>query len=163
MSNKKLLLIIAVVVVLAGIGFWGVLSRNMGNGVGVQNAASSTLQSDVSSASTTPVAVMQPTSQLFSSLADYSRAYEVWPTLTSGQAQRAISGFDVQVKDLASNIYEVSLVAKEQNYKTQVFVVSGSDKVFFVEKAFGDDSAGKDYAYGDDYGLAVDANGYVLQ
>ena len=107
--------------------------------------------------------VMKATSQLFVNIPNYSRAYEVWPITSSARASQALDGFNLQAQDLGNNIYQINIVPKIGNYKTQTFVITGDSRIFFVETSFGDDATDQDYVYGDDYGVAVNAAGYVLQ
>ncbi len=161
MLNKKLILIVVIALMLAVIGFEKVFFSGPPAIVALQSGTPSTVATSVSTVSA--YAVMQPTSQLFIDFRNYSRAYEVWPTFSSARAQQALNGFDLQAQDLGNNIYKVSIVPKIQNHKTQTFIVMGDSKIYFIETSFGDDTTDQDYVYSDDYAVAVNAAGYVLQ
>ena len=110
----------------------------------------------------TNTAAMQSTNQLFSQSPDYSKAYLIYPT-ENAAAKKALTGFDITIKDLGNGTTQVSLPTKTQTDEVQSFIVSKGQKVYFVEKSMGDDSLGTDRNYSDDYGVAVDSSGYILK
>ncbi|MDE1975288.1 MAG: hypothetical protein KGI49_02140 [Patescibacteria group bacterium] len=124
-------------------------------------------------ASTAPVAgtagtapgapLMKSTGQLFTDSQYASRSFLIFPGSPSAAAERALAGFDMQTKDLGGGVTQVSLVAKAGDYATQVYDVGPGQELFFVETSMGDDNQSQDYAYGDDLGVVVDQNGYILQ
>jgi len=182
MFDKKFILIIIVILVLVIIGFGKAFFLGSSDLVASQNkaisslvasssqttasstpAVNSTTAQSTSSVATSTYAVMQAKNQLFASMNNASRAYEVWPTIISARAQQALDGFTLNAQDLGNNIYKIDIVPKVANYQTQSFVVTGDSKIYFVETSFGDDAPNQDYVYGDDYGVAVNAAGYILQ
>jgi len=48
-------------------------------------------------------------------------------------------------------------------YANQTFIVKPGYKLYFVEKSRGDDVGGVDANFGDDKGVLVDLNGYVVK
>jgi len=103
---------------------------------------------------------MQSTGTLFSQTS--RRAYLIFPTLATGASQ-ALDGFTLTTVSLGNNTYRVTLTPKVSNYKTQTFVLTGDDKLYFTENSYGDDNTSQDYVYGDDYATAVNAQGYILK
>lgn len=116
-------------------------------------------QNEIASTSTS---AMQSTKQLFSQSPDYAKAYLIYPTANAA-AKKALAGFNLTIKDLGNGTTQVSLPTKTQTDEVQSFVVSKGQKVYFVEKTMRDDSLDTDTYLGDDYGVAVDANGFILQ
>lgn len=125
--------------------------------------ASTTAPAATAPSSATGAQLMKSTGQLFTSSPDYAYAYRIFPTMVSDQAKQALDGFDMKTEDLGNNIFRVTLNAKNSSYKTQALTVSGDQKIYFVETSWGDDEPSADYALRDDYAVAVDAQGYILQ
>lgn len=113
--------------------------------------------------STADAQLMKSTGQLFTSSQDYSYAYRIFPTFVSDQAKQAIDGFDMKTENLGNNLFRITLTAKNSSYKSQILTVSGDQKIYFIETSWGDDEPTADYALHDDYAVAVDSQGYILQ
>ena len=103
---------------------------------------------------------MQSTGKLFSQASQ--RSYLIFPTLASG-ASTALDGFTMTTDNLGNNLSRITLTPKVNDYQIQTFVLTGSDRLYFFETSFGDDNSSQDYVYGDDYAVAVDSQGYILQ
>lgn len=131
--------------------------------VGSDFATTAGQSSSTTPTSTTAANLMKGTGQLFTSSPDYAYAYRIFPTMVSDQAKQALDGFDMKTENLGNNIFRVTLTATNRNYKSQTLTVSGDQKIYFVETSFGDDAPGQDYELRDDYAVAVNAQGYILQ
>lgn len=125
--------------------------------------ASTTAPAAPATGATAAAGLMKSTSQLFTASPDYSYAYRIFPTMVSDQAKQALDGFDMKTENLGNNTFRVTLTAKNNNYKSQTLTVSGDQKIYFVETSWGDDEPSADYALRDDYAVAVDTQGYILQ
>ncbi len=174
--KTKTILIVAVVVVLAALGIGKLLLGTKTSNVMTDRtatvdpgnassggAAVSSSASDASPAASTTLPAMRSTGQLFKDSPDYQYAYRIFPTLVSGAAKQALSGFDMKTTDLGNNTYRVDLTTRESQYHSQSFTVMGDQKIYFIERSLGDDSGNNDLVYGDDHAVAVDARGYILQ
>lgn len=163
--NKKILITLLIVVIVVLAIVFVAMGNNRNSVVNTpvtssdSDASSTGSLNEIASASTSP---MQSTGQLFSASKDFSKAYLIYPTTDAGTA-KALAGFAVRTKDLGNGTTQVSLASKTQNDEVQYFTVSAGQKVYFVEKSFGDDSLDNDRFLGDDYGVAVDANGFILK
>lgn len=152
--NKKIAFIIVIIIIILGIWMFWVKPSTVNAPVS-ENVppASPTL-------ATKP---MTSTGELFATSKYFSKAYEVYPNPDPQNGARVLSGFSVQIDDLGNGLSRVTLVAKQSNYKTQSVVLSVGQKLYFYERSLGDDSNDQDLNYGDDMGIAVDANGYIMQ
>lgn len=99
----------------------------------------------------------------------YSYAYQIFPGDLSSDAQQALLGFNMTTQTLADGSTQVSLTPIRQNgeYSAQQFVVKQGDTLYFIETNFGDDfqdgNTSGDSSLGDDRGVLVDQNGYIIQ
>ena len=155
MSRLKTYLfwILAVIIVAFGaVRIFGLISFN--NTSAINNSVT------VATSSAPAISPMQSTGQLFSGTS--RRSYLIFPTLASGASQ-ALDGFTMTTDNLGNNLYRIMLTPKASDYRTQTFVLTGDDKLYFFETSFGDDNPIQDYVYNDDYAVAVDSQGYVLQ
>ena len=90
-------------------------------------------------------------------------AYEVDPNNLSAQAKQALAGFTVSSKALDAGDTQITLAATgNPEYHTQVYTLKPGQKLYFIEKSWGDDGGDKDFSYGDDTAVVVDQNGYVV-
>jgi hypothetical protein len=128
----------------------------------VSNSASSSPVSSIGVGLNLPP-LMQSTLTLFAATTDYQNAYRIYPTFNSAKAKQAISGYTLKVDSLGNNEFRVNLIGKTSAAPNQFFIVSGDQKVYFVERSFGDDSTNSDELAGDDKAVAVDSKGYILQ
>jgi hypothetical protein len=170
--NKKILTIVLIVVLLlvgAGVFFGSQGGANTApastpttDNTSNANPPTSTVSDQTSGTSTAPV-LMKSTGQLFANSRYASNAYEVYPTLDPQKGAAALSGFALQTQNLGNGVTRVTLAAKQSNYHTQSFIIGAGQKLYFIERSFGDDFGDQDENYGDDMGIAVDAEGHILQ
>lgn len=98
--------------------------------------------------------------------ADFAQfAYKIFPGDLSADAKTALTGFDMQVKALSDGSYQVTLVAKKQEYTTQTLVVKSGESLYFIEKSLGDDHGDEDSdgTLHDDSAVVVDRDGYLVE
>ncbi len=89
-------------------------------------------------------------------------AYLISDNATSPQEEAALAGFQVQKQTLADGSLQVTLKALRQEYHDQTYVVQPGERLYFIETSFGDDRGSQEYNLGDDTGVLVDANGYII-
>jgi hypothetical protein len=58
---------------------------------------------------------------------------------------------------------EVSVSASGGSQGAQTTTYPASDRVYFIEASFGDESGGLDYNFGDDGVVVTNAQGHVVQ
>ena len=131
------------------------------------NAAAPMIPAPTPSASSTPqlpagVTLMTSTNVAFASSQEYSHAHEVFPT-QSADAKKALSAYTVSSQALGGGAYNVTLENGAEGVKGQTLTVGPGQKVYFVEKSTGDDNPAEDSSTKDDYLVAVDAQGMILQ
>jgi len=116
-----------------------------------------------------PTKSMQPTTapamEKFADSPDYKNAYKVFPGVLSADAKKALTGFDMQTKDLGDGSTQITLVAKKQEYTTQTLTVKKGESLYFIETFAMDDNQEEDTDNGlkDDTAVVVDANGYLVK
>lgn len=123
-------------------------------------AATQTQQTPTPATST--ASVMQSTNTAFASSPEYAHAHEVFPTAAS-DLKTALGAFTFSKTNLGNNQTKITLANGAEGYKGQSVTVVPGQKVYFVEKSRGDDSDAEDSFTKDDYLVAVDAQGNVLQ
>jgi hypothetical protein len=79
----------------------------------------------------------------------------------SQQAQAALTGFNMTVKQ--SNGTKLITMALAGTSTNSTFTVPKGYSLYIVETTFGDDGYGYDSSLGDDGFVLVDSNGYVAQ
>lgn len=121
----------------------------------------STTQSSkgTSSSSTAPRQKLGP---LLSSTQYAPYAFQIYPGPESSQARLATAGFTIQVTPRTGTI-RLSVSASGSGQGAQTSTFPAGDRVYFVEAAFGDDSGGADYSFGDDGVVVTNAHGYLVQ
>ena len=169
--NKKTI-VIGIIGIIAIVGAVSLISNSNNSGIAAVNTTPATTppvttqaqtvasSSPAAASSTTPL--MQSTGALFTQYKNYSKAHEVFPTLAP-DTKKALGAFSYTKEDLGNNTFRFTLTNNAEGYKGQSVVVSGSQSVYFIEPANGDDSASEDSITTDDSLVAVDAQGYVLK
>lgn len=118
--------------------------------------------SSTQSTTQSPSAASQKLGPLLSSTSYAPYAFRVYPGPESTQARQATAGFRVQVTPRGGMI-ELSFSAAGSTQGAQTATFPPSDRVYFVEATFGDDSGDVDYNSGDDGLVVTDASGHVVQ
>lgn len=92
-----------------------------------------------------------------------SYTYQLYPGRESGQARLATAGFDVSVRPSGSGTMTVSISAAGGTQGAQTTTYPASDRVYFIEASFGDDSGNTEYNFGDDGVIVTSAQGRIVQ
>lgn len=100
---------------------------------------------------------------LFSQSQYYQFSYLIFPGALSPNAKKAITGFNLDLKNNSDGSTTVNLVAVNPEYKTQEYTVKPGEKLYFIERTLRDDSSGEDMFPSDDMAVVVDSNGYIIQ
>ena len=95
----------------------------------------------------------------------WQSAVKIFPGPLSAKAKTALTGFDLQTKNLPGGSTQVTLFAKQLGYKTQNFIVKKGYSVYFVESLTSDDSQNEnsDTLMVDDTAFLIDPNGFIAQ
>jgi hypothetical protein len=90
-------------------------------------------------------------------------AYLISNDALDDQAKAALSGFTRKREMLPDGSVKITLKALSPRYRDQTYILKKNEKLYFIETAWGDDPQFQEYNLGDDRGVKVDANGYILQ
>jgi hypothetical protein len=89
-------------------------------------------------------------------------AYELYPAGPSATARQALAGFDVTTTRQGSTVVvTVDVLGAGQPPQRRVY--PASDRVYFLEANFGDDSGNAEYNLGDDGLIVTDATGRIVE
>ncbi len=80
----------------------------------------------------------------------------------SAQAKQAMTGYDMQTKDMGNGTTAVTLTPSGQPGQAKTYQVKTAQSLYFVEKRSGDDQAGSDNNLEDDNAIVVDSQGFVV-
>ena len=89
-------------------------------------------------------------------------AIAVYPGGSSQAARFALTGFDLHVSSIASDL-RVSLVIVGSSHAPMVQNYLTGTKVYFIEANPGDDSSNSDFNFGDDGLIVTNAQGRVIE
>lgn len=92
-----------------------------------------------------------------------SHAYLISTQTLAQNATQALSGFQRTITPLANGSERVTLTAQRAGYQNQTYLVTPSEKLYFVEMSLGDDTGDHDYRTTDDHAVLVDANGTIVR
>ena len=101
------------------------------------------------------------TTQKFSDSADYQSAYLISGASLDSSAQQALTGFNLSKQTLPNGSIQINLKAVESGYQDQQYTLQSGQQLYFVDRTFGDDR-NSEGNQGDDYGIIVDAQGFVV-
>jgi len=147
MQKKKAITLSVISAVIIVVAVLAILAFSM-NGHAVNSNAA-----DISSAQKT----------LFSNSPYYSYAYQIFPGVLSADAQKAITGFNLDLKNNQDGSVTMTLNATNQEYQTQEYTMKPGEKLYFIERSLGDDSDGDEHFLGDDKAVVVNSEGYIVQ
>lgn len=108
----------------------------------------------------------QPTSSatpgpLLSSTSYGAYSYRLYPGTPSANAKLALAGFTYKVKPHSGSVtFTLTVLGGSQAPITKTY--PASDRIYFVEAAFGDDSQNAEYNFGDDGLVVTNASGHVV-
>ncbi|MFB6175180.1 MAG: hypothetical protein ABEJ87_04345 [Candidatus Nanohalobium sp.] len=93
----------------------------------------------------------------------YARyAFKISGNSLSTNAKRALAGFNVK-KSTSNGITTIHLNTDRSEYSDQTYKLKNGEQLYFIETSMGDDSGGNEYSIGDDTGVVVDSNGYIVR
>jgi cytoskeletal protein RodZ len=177
--GRTILVIAAVVAVAMGIYGWGRGTIAVGGTLSLSNGqaptttsspttSSPTTSSPTTSSSTTPRShpttsvPTQKVGPLLSSTQYASYAYELYPGPQNSQTKLATAGFKIRITPNQGTV-TVSVTSTGSSQAPQVSTIASSDKVYFIEASFGDDSNDSEYNMGDDGLIFTNAAGRIVQ
>ncbi len=105
-----------------------------------------------------PTAKLGP---LLSSTQFASVAYQIYPNPVSSTAQSALAGFQVSFKHGGSQVV-MTITASGTSQPPTHQTYAASDRVYFIEASFGDDSGNQEFNLGDDGVIATNAQGRIV-
>lgn len=79
------------------------------------------------------------------------------------EAVSALAGFKLDKQTLPDSSIQITLTTTSSRYRNQTFNVKSGEKLYFIETSYGDDAPDNDYSLGDDAGVIVDSEGYIVQ
>ena len=91
-----------------------------------------------------------------------SYAYRLYPGQPDAQATAATAGFHIEVTPGPSTI-KVTVSGAGVKNGSQTLTYPASDRVYFIEASFGDDSSNAEYNFGDDGIVVTDATGRIVE
>lgn len=98
---------------------------------------------------------------LLSSTAYGPYAYEIYPNPPSANAKLALAGFSFTTNPSGSSVRFTLSVTGGGKPQSKTYPIS--DRIYFIEASFGDDSGNAEYNFGDDGVVATDSTGHVVQ
>jgi hypothetical protein len=147
MKKYSFVLFIIVLVVVAGF----LLTKSyQGNGV-------ETTSNPVQAAADNPTA-----KNLFSQSPDYASAAQIFPGALSDKAKLYIENYDMKTQTASDGVTQITLTPKEKGEGIQTYQIKSGQTLYFIEKYPGDDTKEVDKNLKDDYGVIVDAQGYII-
>ena len=159
---KRSIIVVFVLVIIA-IAVYVMVTRSASS-TAPAPAATTNVAPAQSASSSLPagVTLMQSTGVPFASSADYASSHELYP-IEAADAKVALGAFSFTTKDLGGGVTQVTLTNGTEGYQGQSVVVGQGQSVYFIEKSTRDDSPTEDSGTKDDYLVAVDAQGTILQ
>lgn|SRR5487761_152727 len=157
--------VVAAVLALHGYGHPGSLGLSGANSpVGGHPAPSS--GSPTPTASPTPSASASSSSAttpgpLLSSTAYGPYAYELYPNPPNANAKLALAGFSFTTNPAGPSVRFTLSVTGGPKQPTKTY--PATDRIYFIEASFGDDSGNAEYNFGDDGVVVTDSTGHVVQ
>jgi hypothetical protein len=166
--NKLIALIVLLLIAGGGLYYYrnsmmatSAVSNSGSTGYSVGNQVSSG-SSSTASTGETPTGIGSAGKILFSSTADAANAFLIYPGELTAQAKTAVENFTMKTLSQADGSVQITLTPKDSEEKLQTYIIKSGEKLYFVEKFMGDDSPEKDTNLKDDFGVVVDADGYVV-
>jgi hypothetical protein len=139
----------------------------VGVGTGARPPFATTHSSPASATSTTSASASGSTTQKLGpalSTTQYAPyAYQLYPGHESSQARLATAGFNISVQSGNSGTIAVSISAAGSGQAAKTTTYPASDRVYFIEASFGDDSGNTEYNSGDDGVIITNAGGRIIQ
>jgi len=99
--------------------------------------------------------------QKFTDSADFDSSYLISGLTLDEASQRAIQGFQLSKQVLPDGSTQIKLKAIEAGYQDKLYTLKPDQKLYFIDRTLGDDR-GTENNTGDDYGVIVDNQGYIV-
>ncbi|MDE2030956.1 MAG: hypothetical protein KGI58_01705 [Patescibacteria group bacterium] len=109
----------------------------------------------------TPASQNTTTPELFSNSPLFPYAHLISTPTFDTDTQKALTGFTVTKNTLADGSTQITLNSQNAEYHSQTYVVKEGEKLYFIEKSYGDDSNNQERFLRDDTAILVGANGYI--
>jgi uncharacterized membrane protein YphA (DoxX/SURF4 family) len=163
----------AATALMCAVAVLGVALYETGSGTGLAGGSDLTLAAPTAAPASQPVSsatagdTAQPapstavTSTLFDTWRYKSYAFEIYPSSPSGDTQKALSGFALNVQDQGDSVL-VSLKAQSSRYHDAQYTVAKGNTAYFIETTLRDDPNEQENDLGDDGVVVVDPQGYIL-
>jgi hypothetical protein len=147
MNNRILYLVVAVVVVAVIAGAFLLYANNLRR----------------ASKPSSFVPVNASSQELFNNSQYAPYAYMIYPNVDqSAAAQVAISDFNMSIRNSPNDSVNLTMTFTDTGASYSV-IVKPTDKLYFIDRNLGDDSAGRDGTGGDDGYILVNSTGYIEQ
>lgn len=103
-----------------------------------------------------------PGSQKFSDQSYYNSTYLISSDTLSTDAQKALTGFQMDKKSMPDGTLQITLKALEPSYHDQQYTLKPGEQLYFIEKFWADDQGGQEKNINDDTAVVVDSQGNVV-
>jgi hypothetical protein len=90
-----------------------------------------------------------------------SVAYRIYPSPINSSTRSAMAGFQISFKRTGSKVV-MTIVSQGSSQPPTHQTYAASDKVYFIEASFGDDSSNQEFNLGDDGVIATNAQGRII-
>lgn len=117
-------------------------------------------------ANTPPAAQASTTSSAALNIKDtpyWSRAHLVSDGPIDAATQRAMAGFTVQTAAQPDGSKKITLHTTVRGVQDRTYDLKPGQKLYFIEGGMGDDTAGQEYALGDDAAVVTAQDGTIVQ
>jgi hypothetical protein len=121
-----------------------------------------TQQTQTQQTQTQQAQAQQASGTKFQDSPDYKNAYLISGDALSADAQKALTGFDMQKQVLADGSTQITLNAINPEYQDQVYTLKPGQQLYFIESYLADDNGAVDNNPMDDHAIVVDSNGYLV-
>lgn len=103
-----------------------------------------------------------PGGQKFSDQSYYNSAYLISSDTLSSDAQKALTGFQMDKRSMPDGTMQITLKALEPSYHDQQYTLKPGEQLYFIEKFWADDQSGQENNINDDTAVIVDSQGNVI-
>lgn len=91
-----------------------------------------------------------------------SAAYQIYPGPINSTARAALAGFSASFKRTAAGVL-MTFSSPGSGQPPTHHTYAASDKIYFIEESFGDDSGNSEFNFGDDGLIVTNAQGRIIQ
>jgi PBP1b-binding outer membrane lipoprotein LpoB len=101
--------------------------------------------------------------QKFSDTPYYNNAYLISGDTLSADAQKALTGFQMDKKTMPDGTTQINLKALDPSYHDQQYTLKSGEQLYFIEKLWADDQSGSETNINDETAVIVDSQGNIVQ